>query len=319
MPFMWIFVYLCYPFSNENYGCIATPFIAGKIAHVPHSQALFRRMCKQISLCQKSDSIIRIAVVCGNPENGALRDSVADVLRELFNDPRKTCTWQWSRNWLALGKNFASPFNRPSIFINTNPDSPHHDYINGWVQCNRVAASKAFRLHIVYKNHSPETISTFSCDTNCTQQQTLSDDGNWHSLFWPMNNDSAMITIDGRESPEIGNISVEPATGFSIWTFRLPEKISAASLLHFRQQIDLVPPQLVIVVGQKNDAAFANSFFICKKIFSNTPLLTFSIHPDTQLAQTSFAHGCAYLCGENFSNPNFWKLALQHDIPRCFP
>ncbi len=318
MVFMQLSVYLCYSFRSTGTHELQMELPEGKIIHSPHSLALFRKMWKQVYSDRKNDSIIRIAVVSDDPNDLPLRDSIAAVLRNLFHDPRTECSWQWSNNWSPLPNNSISPFNRPSTFINLNSDSPHHDYINGWVQCKRNSPERNSLIRIIYKNEFPEIISTFSADTNVVMRQNISDDGNWHLLTWPMNSDSAMITIDGSKSPQIGNITVEPTSGFSIWTFRMPEKTTSSTLFHFRHQIDLVSPQLVILAASKNNFHFNSSLSICKKIFSTSQILCFSENGDRQIAESSLANGCAYLCGEKFSQTDFWKFVLQDDIKSCF-
>jgi hypothetical protein len=312
------FIYFSYPFKKDECSGIQIKFSPGEIIHSPHSLPSFRKMWGELSKDKKNDSIIRIAIVSSDPDNFSLRDSIADVLRDLFHDPRRECSWQWSKNWSSLKTNFDSPFNHPSTFVNINPGSPHHDYINGWIQFKKQFAERKSLLRIIYKNNFPEIISTFSADSENVLQQGLAEDGNWHMLTWPITTDSAMITIDGRESPQIGNISIEPIKGFSIWTFRIPEKISSASLLHYRKQIEIVSPRFLILTAGENNSGFSNSLSICKKIFQSTPLLVFSENANQQLEETSTHEGCAYLYGNNFSQTHFWKLALQNDIKGCF-
>lgn len=288
----------------------------GVILHCPHSKALFRHFWRK-AMKEQNDSLFRIAVISIGAENDPLKDSLVNCLRALLNDPRTGCSWNWSQNWALPANRRNYLFNRPSVPVNIRLHSPHHDYIDAWVECIRTDSARPMQLTFLYRNcHAGVTAAFLSGDS--ISEITVPDDYTWRQMCWNVSGTKAMFTISGEKSPEIGAIAAEPEKGFSIWSLRLPEKCSASQLEDLGRQAALIRPAILFITGspEKISAGIVR----CRKIFHPIPFIACTKSGDSKLLSAVFSAGAAcYFSGSlrDTSAPEQMKTVLRNEMLSC--
>lgn len=286
------------------------------VLHCPHSKAVCRHFWSK-AIKEQNDSLIRIAVISIGTGNDPLKDSLVNCLRDLLNDPRVACSWKWSRNWTPPAHNRNYLFSRPSVPVNNCLHSPHHDYIDAWVECTRTDSLRPLRLTFLYRNFHAGISATYLSGDSISET-AVPDDYAWRLMNWNFSGPKAMLTVSGEESPEIGAIAAEPEKGFSIWSLRLPEKCSASQLEDLGRQASLIRPGILFITGSPDK--ISNGILRCRKIFHGIPFIACTDNGDSKLLSAVFSAGAAcYFSGarQKISAAEQMKTVLRNEILSC--
>lgn len=287
----------------------------GEVMHSSSSLPVFRHFWKEANACSKQDTVIRIAVLAVGEADRPLRDSLILSLRKTVDDPRTISQWKWSKNWLpAEGRGEKFIFNRPSFAVNLQSANPQHDYTEAWVECQSDSGEKKMQLTIFCKNNLPGISTTFTDDVLQVHESEIPMKAGWQCLHFPFRQGKVQLNIECEESPLFGNITVEPVSGFSIWSVQVPELKNSMIRNELRMQAEILNPGMLILVCEKTDtSALANCIVRCRKLFGNKPILVYSSGLHYETAKQSWQSKAAFVSGIKTSSIG---LVLQKDIHR---
>lgn len=292
----------------------------GKMIRIPQDNVLhssaslpaFRRYWKKATQLSRQDTVLRMAVIAVDPADQQVCDSVVSHLRKSFHDPRIPAKWKWSNNWLpADGRDEKFMFCKPSIAVNLQNGTPQHDYTEAWIECNTAPESNT-QLTVFCKNTEPETNCTLLNDSQAISESVVPVSSGWQCLHFPFHSGKVQLNIRGETSPLFGNITIEPISGFSIWSLKIPETKNSKDRNELEIQAAVLNPGMLILICEKSNAEkLENCILHCRKLFGNKPILVYSSGLRYEIARQAWQMKTAFVSG---TKPASIGLVLQKDI-----